>query len=232
MNHHQRTGVTSETASSMRVLVIEDKTESWIWLQQLVKLVWPGVTCGWAASLTEARELLCQQQWQLLLVDIGLPDGSGITLIKEIQQAPHPVPTIVTTIFDDDNNVFQALASGAQGYLLKSDPESELMGQLQRFKSGQPPISAPIARRMLHFFREPRKGVDPLNDNSDDSVLLTPRETDILEGIGKGLRTREVAQGLGLSEQTVATYVRNLYAKLNIHTRSQATLEAVRRGLL
>jgi len=223
--------VVPEVASSMRILIIEDKTESWTWLQQLVKLVWPGVTCGWAASLTEARELLRQQQWQLLLVDIGLPDGSGITLIQEIQQDSHPVPTVVTTIFDDDNNIFHALASGAQGYLLKSDPEPELVGQLQRFKNGQPPISAPIARRMLQFFREPRKDVDSLNDNND-AVLLTPRETDILEGIGKGLRTREVAQGLGLSEQTVSTYVRNLYAKLNIHTRSQATLEAVRRGLL
>jgi len=213
----------------MRILIVEDRPESQVWLQVIIERVYPGAACSVASSLKEARQLLDRNDWHLVLVDIGLPDGSGISLVEEMQQQRPALPAIVTTIFDDDDNVFRALAVGAQGYLLKSQPEACLVQQLELWKNGLPPISAPIARRLLGYFREHPV---PAYDAGATHVPLTARETDILEAIGKGLRANEVALRLGLTEQTVATYIRNLYSKLNIRSRSQATLEAVRRGLL
>lgn len=218
-----------EIGGGMQILIVEDQPNSQAWLQTLVERVYENAVCELAASIKEARDKLAQRHWQLVLVDVGLPDGSGVSLVNEMSRQWPEVPAIVTTIFDDDETLFQALAAGARGYLLKGQPEASLVQQLQQWRGGQPPISAPIARRVLAYFhKHPPRPVD----ETSAQIVLTPREHDVLKAIGRGLRTREVAEHLGLTDQTVATYVRNLYSKLNIRSRSQATLEAVRRGLI
>lgn len=211
----------------MRILIVEDDAASQAWLCRLLEQAYKDVHCALATSVRDARRYLSQEEWALVLVDLALPDGSGIDLLQDIQQQHAALPAIVTTIFDDDDNVFRALAAGAQGYLLKSQPEESLVQHLRMMADGQPPMSAPIARRLLNYFQQPEN-----TSVSPSPVTLTPREVDVLQAIGKGLRTREVAARLGLTEQTVATYIRDLYCKLNIRSRAQAALEAARRGLI
>lgn len=192
-----------------QVLILEDLPDTQAWLVELVQEVLPDAQPTLAATLGEARRLLLSQPWHFMLIDLGLPDGSGITLLQEARAQLPQVPAIVTTIYDDDDNLFQAMAAGAAGYLLKS----------------QPPISPCLARRLLAHFRH-------TPDETASDTRLSNRETEILILIGQGLRTREVAQQLSLTEYTVTTYVRNIYEKLNIASRAEATREAARRKLI
>lgn len=206
----------------MKVLIIEDLTDTQQWLKNIVLEAFNEASVTFASTVKKAQQHL-SQDWNLLLVDLGLPDGSGIQLIREATQLLPNTPVIVTTIYDDDDNLFNALASGADGYLLKSQPRSLLVQQIKQHRSGIPAMTSSIARRLLNHFQQ---------QSQMEETKLSRRELDVLTCIGQGLRTQEAAQALALSEHTVTTYIRNLYEKLNISTRAQAALEAAKRGLI
>ncbi|MDQ8037836.1 MAG: response regulator transcription factor [Pedobacter sp.] len=212
-------------------LILEDKPEVNGWLCSLVRQAFPAYTTVSAHSLQAARAKLAEKtDFRLALLDLGLPDGSGIDLIRELQVQRPEISLIVTTVHGDDDNLFGAIAAGAQGYLLKEQPEALFLLQLRQLEQGQPPLSPSIARRMLEYFRQQAKNT-AMPESSPDDVHLTPRETDVLAGIGRGLRVSEVAQQLGLADSTVSSYIKNIYFKLNISSRAEAALEAARRGL-
>lgn len=132
----------------------------------------------------------------------------------------------MTTIYDDDQHLFEAIAAGAQGYLLKDQHEDTLVRYLHRIDAGEPPLSPSVALRiMAHFARRPP-------ESSAETVALTPREREVLALIGKGLRIPEAARVLGLTSHTVAGYVKSVYRKLNVSSRAEAAIEAVRRGIV
>lgn len=210
---------------TQQVLILEDLPDTQIWLTELVHEVLPDAALTLAATLGEAQRLLMRHPWHFMLIDLGLPDGSGITLLQEARLRLPQIPAIVTTIYDDDDNLFQALASGAAGYLLKSQPQATLARQLQLLELGQPPITPCLAQRLLAHFRH-------TPDAATSDARLSDRETEILLLIGQGLRTREVASQLQLTDYTVTTYVRNIYEKLNISSRAEAAVEASRRKLI
>jgi len=209
----------------VHILIVEDLPDTQHWVKALALTAFPEAKITLVASLQQARIQLKQQYWSLLLVDIGLPDGSGIDLIAEAVDKLPNAGIIVTTIYDDDNNLFQALAAGATGYLLKSQPQAYLVKQLAMIKEGHPPMSSTIARRLIAHFQQ-KKTIKPCD------ITLTKRETDVLAAIAKGMRNREVANTLGLSLHTVNTYIRDLYSKLNISNRAQAAIIAQQRGLV
>lgn len=209
----------------MHILIVEDLPDTQHWMKALALTAFPEAKITLVASLQQARIQLKQQYWSLLLVDIGLPDGSGIDLIAEAVDKLPNAGIIVTTIYDDDDNLFQALAAGATGYLLKSQPQAYLVKQLAMIKEGHPPMSSAIARRLIAYFQQ-KKTIKPCD------IILTKRETDVLAAIAKGMRNREVANTLGLSLHTVNTYIRDLYSKLNISNRAQAAIIAQQRGLV
>lgn len=212
-------------------LVLEDKPEVNAWLCKLVKQAFPRYTIVAADSLQSARMQLAEKKdFQLALIDLGLPDGSGIDLIRELHAGRPDIALVVTTIHGDDDNLFGAIAAGAQGYLLKEQDENLFLLQLRQLEQGQPPLSPSIARRMMEYFRS-QKPLPAASDGDEDNIRLTPRETDVLAGIGRGLRVSEVATQLGLADSTVASYIKNIYFKLNISSRAEAALEAARRGL-
>lgn len=177
--------------------------------------------CGWpahAGGSPGARPVA--------LIDLGLPDGSGIEVIRVLM---HTVPTalaVVATIYDDDAHLFDAIAAGAGGYLLKDRDGAVMEEYLRRIHGGEPPLSPSMARRMLEHFRR------PLPCPAAPAVDLTPRERDVLSLLGRGLRTAEVARLLSVSEHTVATHKKSLYSKLNISSRAEAALEARNLGLV
>ena len=221
----------SPNATALPTLVVEDLPVVRDWLAALLARVFPGSAIETAATLREARQLLTEglnggARWRLALVDLGLPDGSGIGLIELMRRQAPETPVIVTTVHDDDDHLFSALAAGAQGYLLKEQDDEQLAWQLRQIERGQPPLSPRVARRMMAHFQPHAASGAPA------PATLSPRETEVLSCIGRGLSAAETGQRLGITENTVNGYVKTLYSKLDIGNRAQAALEATRRGLV
>jgi len=213
-----------------KALVLEDFTETREWLVSLVRQAFAGITVIEAATVAQAKAFLRVHQFDLAVIDLSLPDGSGIDVIREISISSPNTYNVVATIFDDDKHIFDALAAGAQGYLLKEQPQDELFKRMQGIVRGEPPISPSIARRLLrHFYSF---SVKEKPSRSDIVMDLTPREIEVLELIGKGLTRIEAGRILGISANTVAGYIRQIYKKLNVSSRSEAALEAVRLGII
>lgn len=162
----------------------------------------------------------------LALVDLGLPDGSGVELIRCLRKEEQEAINVVLTIHGEDSFLFEALTAGAYGYLLKDSNDKALVAMLKRLEGDEPPLSPAIARRLLHHFHG-----KPLLSTNDDCEL-TPRERETLSHLASGLTVPEAAAYMGISRQTVAGYVKAIYEKLHVSNRAQATLEAIRRGLV
>ncbi|MCG6116610.1 MAG: response regulator transcription factor [Aquimonas sp.] len=210
-------------------LLVDDLAPARDWLREALLAAFPGIAVYEAGSLAEARRVLSALDLvpELALVDLGLPDGSGTRLIEELQRGPRPCLCVVSTVFDDDAHVFPALRAGAQGYVLKDLPSQALAEALRGILQGQPPLSPSIARRLLRQFQQPPAAVE-----APAAEALTPRETEVLQLIAKGYTVQQTANALGLSANTASGYVKDIYRKLSINSRAEATLEATRRGLV
>ena len=151
-----------------------------------------------------------------------MPDGDGTRVIEALNLLdPAPV-IVVASIHDDDRHLFPALQAGAQGYLLKDQPMDQLAANLRGILSGNPPLSPAIARRLLGFFKDAAPGGES----------LTAREREALGLLAKGMKISEMAAAMGITRHTASDYVKNVYRKLNVSSRAQATLHAVRMGLI
>lgn len=227
-----------------RALIVEDLDEPREWLADLLPRALPAVRqVDLAATLADARALMRGHAYGLALVDWGLPDGTSEHLIAELVAARPGAVVIVATIHDDDTHVFPALRAGASGYILKSQPGAVVMEQLHRIELGEPALSPSIALRVLRHFQAGTGAVaEPAQLSAqrgaattpagEQPVKLTEREADVLRLIAKGYRAPEVAPLLGLTPSTVSSYVRDIYRKLGITSRAEATMEAARRGLV
>jgi len=206
------------------VLVLEDHPETREWLTEIINQAFKQVNISEASSLAQARKLLSDNVFDLALIDLNLPDGNGVEIIREINTNSPDTYCVVATIFDDDDCLFPALEAGAQGYLLKEQTTEEFIQNLQGIIKGEPPISPTIARKMIqHFHSEPTQS---------DKPDLSDREKEILSAIAKGLSRNEAAEILGITSNTVASHLKSIYGKLNVSNRAQATLEALKLGLV
>ena len=204
--------------------ILEDLPESQAWLRDALEQSFPGIAIDSAYSLAEAaHKLAAGPAPDIALIDLGLPDGSGITLIEQIQRRSPATLCIVASIYDDDGHIIPALRAGARGYLLKDQPVAGLVPALTGIAAGPPPLSPANARRMLAFFQPAPSAPGP---------DLTERETEVLRLISKGLTQAETARLLGISQHTVAGYVKELYRKLNVSSRAEAALIARDLGLV
>lgn len=204
------------------VLIVEDIVETRGWLTGLVRRAFPAAEVDTAATLRKARPLLARG-FDLALVDLGLPDGSGLDLVREVRAENLPTRCVVTTVMGDDASVVQALSAGADGYLLKENPADVLVRQLGQIADGIPALSPSIARRIMEHFRY----TGPVVVDQQ----LTDREAQVLSLIAQGLRNAEVAAQLSIAETTVAGYIKAVYRKLGISSRAEAAWHAARMGL-
>lgn len=207
-----------------RALVVEDNPETRAWLCSCVVSAFPGLTVHAAANLADAMDMLGAMQFDLALVDLGLPDGSGMEVIRALHSAQAQCHVVVATIYDDDRNLFAALKSGAKGYILKDQDRGRIVSYLQGIKKDQPALSAASSQRLINHF-----------NNKADALAqakLTPREVEVLCMIGKGFSVEDAASMLHLSADTVKGYVKTIYNKLGVSNRSEVTLEAIRLGLI
>lgn len=216
------------SASIRRVLVLDDLAASRAWLTAAAVAAFPDAVVAQAGTVAAALAAL-QPAPDLALVDLGLPDGSGIEVIAALRGAGAATVCVVATVFDDDAHLFPALRAGAQGYVLKEQARDPLAAMLRGIVDGQPPLSPSIARRLLRQF-QPAAPTAPGGDDGQEA--LTAREREVLGLIGKGLTVPAVAQALGLSRHTCAGYVKDIYRKLQVGSRAEATLAATRMGLV
>lgn len=216
------------------VLIVEDLPDIRQWLADAARAAFPNIRVTQAARCDEALICIQDYDFDLALIDLGLPDGSGVDVLGTLRERqPYALPVVVT-IYDDDDHLFPALQAGAFGYLLKEQPRELLVSQLVRMTNGEPPLSASIARRVLAFFakaHQQRKELAQQIQEFGEAVALTERETEVLQRVAKGYTMPEIAAQLNLSRHTVADYVKGVYRKLNVSSRAQAVMEAVRLGL-
>ena len=212
------------------ILIVEDLAPTREWLRALLHRIYPEaeifdcgtLRCGfdWLGGQQPPDDILC-------LVDLGLPDGSGIDLIRRVRQTLPAARIVVSTLYDDDAHVVAALAAGATGYLLKDEEAVAIEARLRAMERGEVPMTPSISRRILDHFRHNARFFAV-----DKGVTLTAREMDVLRLIGRGLKVAEAASSLGISAQTTAGYIKSIYRKLDVNSRAEAALEAARRGLV
>lgn len=183
---------------------------------------------GTAADLPQGLLLLRELKPQVLLVDLGLPSGSGIELIRYAHDHLPQTDVMVVSVFGDEPHVMASLEAGATGYLLKDTQPADLAEQVRTLRAGGSPISPVIARQLL-LRLAPEAGPSP---SPADEALLSPQERQVLTFSAKGFSFEEIARMLGVSRHTVMTYVKRSYRKLQVHSKTEAIYEARKLGLV
>jgi len=205
-------------------LVVEDVGETRRWLGGIVTSAYPDCRVEEAATMRAGLAAVAARDFDMALIDLGLPDGSGLEVLRSLRLLRPETISIVTTVMGDDTHIVSALSAGASGYLLKETPPDMLTRQLVQLAEGIPAISPSIARRIMNHFRLTGPAAEP-------DTSLTARESEVLALIGKGLRNADVAADLKLAESTVASHIKSIYRKLGISSRAEASWHATRLGL-
>lgn len=207
------------------VAIVEDLREVREGLMSLINGT-HGFRCEMSyRTMEEALSRLESNRPNVVLTDIGLPGMSGIEGIRLIHGRYPDLPIIALTIYDNDDNVFNALCAGASGYLLKNTPPARLLESLEEVVEGGSPMSPEIARRVVHLFREFRPP-------ERASYRFTPQESELLKLLVDGHYYKTAAQEMGISTNTVAFHLKNIYTKLQVHSKSEAVAKALRERLI
>ncbi len=220
------------TDNQHNILLIEDDEATRRHLMQSINahpLLCVSQAC---ATLEQGREALQQNRPDVLVTDLGLPDGSGVELIKMARALMPPVEVMVITVFGDERNVLTAIEAGAGSYLLKDGDTAYIGKAIIQLLEGESPISAAIARQLLKRFQSTSSLLSSSERDKGDSPLLTERETEVLSCMAKGYTYNEAADILGMSQHTVTSHIKNIYRKLEVNSRSEAVFQAVRLGLV
>lgn len=175
-----------------------------------------GCTCvGQFSSGEDALARLPASSPDVVLMDINLPGMNGIECVRQLKLAHPGIEFIMLTVYEDTESVFNALAAGASGYLLKLVPRPELLEAIQRVHAGGSPMTSHIARKVVQSFRQPA----PMGA---ETTKLSPREQEVLEHLAKGFLYKEISRALDISYDTVHNHIRHIYEKLHVRSRTQA----------
>jgi len=213
-----------------RVLLLEDDPAT---RERLAGIVRGSPGLELAAAFGDLKSALAwlaaHEPPQVLLVDLQLPDGSGIDLIRAARRIAPAADAMVISVFGDEAHVVTAIEAGATGYLLKDASGEEIAMAIARLLVGEAPISSAIARHLLRRFRG---APAPTPAVPAAASPLTPREGEVLHLIAKGLSYQRIAEALSISPNTVTTHIKQIYRKLAVNSRGEAVFEAQQMGLL
>ena len=215
------------------ILIIDDEPPLLERLQRiLVSLGHEAAALHCAGNIAQAKALAGKTAFAMSLVDLGLPDGSGIEFIRWLRSRDAAVPILVISAWSTEEMILGALRAGASGYVLKERDDVEISMSLKSVLKGGAPIDPFIARRILGLIGEPIAGVAVEKTDEALREALSEREREILELVAHGLGNREIAEKVNLSRWTIHSHIRNIYAKLAVNSRTQAVHAARERGLL
>ena len=220
------------------VILVEDEPATLDHLIQVMQSSPALRLLGVASTAQDAYSLLFMTQPKVALIDLGLPDSSGIEIIKWLNKnQPETEPLVITT-FGDEDHVVRSLEAGATGYLLKDYSNDELIGHIVEVANGGSPISPLVARQLLFRIQNNRttEAATPQGRVAPRSLpnasRITDRELMVIQQVAKGFTAQEIAAQMGISTHTVSTHVKRIYKKLHVHSRSEAVYEASMLGLL
>jgi DNA-binding NarL/FixJ family response regulator len=200
---------------STKVSIVEDNESMRQSLAELVDSA-PGFRLGDAcATAEEAMRRFPNNPADVVLMDINLPRLSGIQCVRELKRCLPQTQFVMLTIEDDSERVFESLQAGATGYLVKNVTPDQILAAIQEVHRGGSPMSSQIARMLVQSFQKNEP-------TAEKGTGLSPREDEILTFLTRGYRSKEVAEELGISVQTVNTHLRNIYEKLHVRSRSEA----------
>jgi DNA-binding NarL/FixJ family response regulator len=213
----------------LRILLVDDHVLFRKGIASLLAVRQDITIVGEASDGDEAVILAEQTMPDVILMDVNMPRQNGIETVKIIKREMPHIQIVMLTVSDDDNDLFEAIKSGAKGYLLKNLEPLELYGMLDRLRQGEAPISGAMAAKILREFRQPEYTQGKENQPVDE---LTTREIEVLEQVVTGASNKEIADTLHITENTVKIHLRNILEKLHVQNRIQAAVYAVRQGLV
>ena len=201
---------------------------------------------GLHRSLERAEGILCSEQFgdaetaieklkngdevDVILLDVGLPGMSGLDALAEIKEINSDVCVVILTVFDDEDKIFNAVCSGARGYLLKTSSTENVIDSVKQAAEGGAPMSPAVASRVFALFSELAN--DKNEDEDQNDYGLTPREFEVLKLLADGLAGKEIANLLCVSAYTITNHLRNIYTKLHVTTNTGAVAKAIREGII
>ncbi len=207
----------------IRVILVEDDKDL---RRHLATVIGSSEGLELVASFERAEDLVDSigiQQPDVVVMDINLPQMSGIDAVSKLKLLYPKVQFLMCTVYDHDDAIFDSLCSGATGYILKMNPSAEILSAIKEIHAGGSPMSSSIARRVVSVFNKPRKTTEEIDH-------LSKREKEILDLLAKGFRYKEIAAQLFLSVETVRTHIRNIYEKLQVQSRTEALNKVFGRG--
>ncbi len=211
----------------IRIYVVEDQPKI---IKNLMKLLRDSdeiEIVGTSMSGEDALEGIEDTKPEVILLDLGLPQMSGIDVTREVKKKHPEIEVLIFTIFDEEDKVLEAIGAGASGYLLKGMEAEKIVEAIRDVHDGGSVIQPSLARSLLRHFRAP---VD--KGKEEPYPHLTPREAEILQIIAKGLSNAEAAKVLEISRATIRTHLEHIYAKLSVSNRVEAVTEGIRQGLI
>lgn len=200
---------------SITVAIVEDNAGMRRTIEMVLKRA-PDIR--WVGSFPDGEQALRELpslKPRIVLMDINLPGIDGVQCVARLTQELPEVQVIMLTVYDDTEAIFNSLAAGAGGYLLKPVRSAQLMDAIKEIAAGGAPMSSNIARRVVQAFKKPAATIDDMN-------RLAPREREVLDLLAQGLMQKEIAEKIGVGYWTVQTYIARIYQKLHVHSRAQA----------
>jgi len=216
-------------ASVIRVLIVDDEPAYRNALQKTISLAPECEIIGVCKDGQEALDLALESPPDVLLTDLNMPRMNGTELIRRLLKTEKQVNVVVLTVNEEDETIFEAFRAGALGYMLKTSTPQEVIESVRLAHRGEAKITPKIAARVIDDFRRVKE-----DDETDDTELymLSDREAEILELVATGLRNKEIANKLCIAEKTVKNHVSNILKALQVNSRTEAAMMAVRAKLV
>lgn len=228
------------SADQISIIIVEDEPEFRRRFAQIIDSEPTMRLAGVAANKREAQVLIDREDFDVMLIDLGLPDGTGIDLIRNVSQRKPDVDIMVVTVFGDEQHVVSSIEAGATGYILKDSTPADVISCIRLLRACGSPVSPVVARSVLRAIRSRMGGTTtssssttaPTRSANAENNPLSARETEILQLLAKGMSFNEIGEILGISPHTVTAHIKKIYRKLAVHSRGEAVYEASQMGLL